>query len=180
MNKYQYSPFGETPSLSGTIFGFTGQRYDSEIGLYNYKARYYAPAVGRFIQPDPLGYGAGDMNLQCYVGNDPLNMVDPLGLQCGCDATISANGGEGDDGDLGVWEVDGLLLAQNLSGKKKEEKLFAEGTASVYADSFESKRANSEPEARFHHSGFTGAIPREWVKERNLLDLRKSRHGDLS
>ncbi len=41
LNKYTYSPFGITPSLLGTIFGFTGQRYDAEIEIYNYKARYY-------------------------------------------------------------------------------------------------------------------------------------------
>ncbi len=80
LNKYSYSPFGETPSLTGTIFGFTGQRYDAEIGLYNYKARYYAPAVGRFLQPDPLGYAAGDMNLYGYVGNGPINWTDRTGL----------------------------------------------------------------------------------------------------
>ncbi len=87
LNKYKYSPFGETPSLTGTAFGFTGQRYDAEIGLYNYKARYYSPAVGRFLQPDPLGYEAGDMSLYAYVGNDPVNYVDssgttPLGTLC--------------------------------------------------------------------------------------------------
>lgn len=79
LEKYKYSAFGETPSLTGTIFGFTGQRFDSEIGQYNYKARYYAPGIGRFLQPDPLGYVAGDMNLYAYVRNDATNLVDPLG-----------------------------------------------------------------------------------------------------
>jgi len=80
LNKYSYSPFGETPSLAGATFGFTGQRYDSEIRLYNYKARYYAPAIGRFLQPDPIGYAAGDMNLYSYVGNDAVNLTDSMGL----------------------------------------------------------------------------------------------------
>ncbi|MBY0545918.1 MAG: hypothetical protein K2W95_01375 [Candidatus Obscuribacterales bacterium] len=80
LNKYQYSPFGETPSLTGTLFGFTCQRYDSEIGQYNYKLRQYAPGIGRFLQPDPLGFAAGDMNLYTYVNNDPANLADPLGL----------------------------------------------------------------------------------------------------
>ena len=63
VNKYTYSPFGETTSISASGFGYTGQLYDSEVGLYNYRARYYAPSIGRFLQPDPLGYDAGDMNL---------------------------------------------------------------------------------------------------------------------
>lgn len=79
MNKYTYSPFGETPSLNGTIFGFTGQRYDSEIEQYNYKARQYEPLIGRFLQSDPVGY-LGGMNLYAYVDNDPGNNRDPLGL----------------------------------------------------------------------------------------------------
>ncbi len=79
-NAYVYSPFGETPSLTGTIFGYTGQRYDAEIDLYNYKQRYYAPSLGRFLQPDPMDYSGGDLNLYSYVGNDGLNQIDPLGL----------------------------------------------------------------------------------------------------
>ncbi len=78
-NKYQYSPFGETPALTGSTFGFTGQKYDAEFSLYDYKARYYSPALGRFLQPDPIGYSAGDMNLYAYVGNDAVNLTDPDG-----------------------------------------------------------------------------------------------------
>lgn len=78
LEKYIYSPFGATPSLAGTVFGFTGQRYDAEIGLYNYRARYYAPSIGRFIQPDLRGFASGT-NLYSYVGNDPTNYVDPSG-----------------------------------------------------------------------------------------------------
>ena len=79
-NKFTYSPFGETTSISASGFGYTGQLYDSEVGLYNYKARYYAPSIGRFLQPDPIGYAAGDMNLYGYCGNDGGNLTDPLGL----------------------------------------------------------------------------------------------------
>ena len=58
---------------------FTGRRYDSEAGLYYYRARYYSPYIGRFIQTDPIGYEAG-LNLYTYCGNNPLNWLDPLGL----------------------------------------------------------------------------------------------------
>ncbi len=81
-NKNLYSPFGQIATLAGTNFGFTGQRYDSETGLYYYKWRYYAPALGRFLQPDPAGYaGDEDFNLYTYVSNSPLALTDPMGLQ---------------------------------------------------------------------------------------------------
>jgi RHS repeat-associated protein len=79
-NKYNYGPFGESGSLTGTTIGYTGQRFDSETGLYHYKARFYLPSIGRFLQADPIGYTAG-MNLYAYVGNDPMDHTDPEGLE---------------------------------------------------------------------------------------------------
>lgn len=78
-NQYAYSPWGEITSLSGTPFGYTGQRYDAETGLHYYKARYLSNSLGRFLQCDPIGYAAG-LNLVAYVDNDPLNVADSSGL----------------------------------------------------------------------------------------------------
>lgn len=70
--------------ILGDQFRYTGREWDSEIGLYYYRARYYDPFSGRFITRDPLGLAAGDINFYRYVGNNPINYVDPLGLQmCG-------------------------------------------------------------------------------------------------
>ena len=53
----------------------------TEPNGFNYmRARYYDPSVGRFVSEDPLGFGGGDVNLMSYVGNQPINRVDPSGL----------------------------------------------------------------------------------------------------
>jgi len=79
-NKNLYSTFGEITTLGGTTFGFTGQRYDSELGLHYFKRRIYSAKLGRFLQPDPAGYIGEDFNLYTYVGNSPLKYTDPMGL----------------------------------------------------------------------------------------------------
>ena len=79
LNRFKYSPYGESPSMSGTSHGYTGQRYDSETGLYYCKMRHYSSKLGRFLQTDPIRY-AGGLNLYAYVGNRPTRAIDPLGL----------------------------------------------------------------------------------------------------
>jgi RHS repeat-associated protein len=84
---YTYDPFG-TVTVSGATntnsYQFTGRESDGSTGLYFYRARYYSSAFSRFISEDPLGFPGGpEPNLYSYVGNDPVSLSDPSGLDPG-------------------------------------------------------------------------------------------------
>jgi RHS repeat-associated protein len=74
-------PDGNREFYKGTFY-FTGQEYEVETGLYNYKARLYDSKTGRFLQPDPVHTDASGMDnfdRYQYVWNNPVNYVDPDG-----------------------------------------------------------------------------------------------------
>ncbi|MCG8448857.1 MAG: hypothetical protein MI725_04650, partial [Pirellulales bacterium] len=56
-----------------------GRFWDDDVQLYQNRARWYDPAIGRFISEDPIGFADGP-NVYRYAGNDPVNFVDPTGL----------------------------------------------------------------------------------------------------
>jgi RHS repeat-associated protein len=62
------------------IFGYTGRERDEESDFYYYRRRYYNPGTGRFASEDPIGFAAGDPNLNQYAGNNATGAVDPSGL----------------------------------------------------------------------------------------------------
>jgi RHS repeat-associated protein len=62
---------------------FTGRPRGAE-GIYEYRARYFEPRTGRFIQEDPLRFGSG-VNLYRYADSSPAMKLDPLGLSTRCD-----------------------------------------------------------------------------------------------
>ena len=65
-------------SSIGNNILFQGREYDEETNLYYYRARYYDPIMGRFLQTDPMGY-KDSMNLYQAFGMNPVNFMDPLG-----------------------------------------------------------------------------------------------------
>src|SRR5438067_8940164 len=92
IERYTYDAFGQptvtdwngdnvrTWSAYGNRFMFTGREYFPELGLYEFRNRFYYPALGRFLQSDPTCFDAGDANLFRYCGGDPINGSDPFGL----------------------------------------------------------------------------------------------------
>jgi RHS repeat-associated protein len=80
-----YSPYGSIISRTGTFPTdrlFTGQRWESGLDLYDYRARFYDPLLGRFVSPDTIVPEPGnpqDWNRYSYVTNNPLKFVDPDG-----------------------------------------------------------------------------------------------------
>lgn len=90
--KYTYDVFGKPTIINAltleTIstpwyshdFLFQGREYISQLGIYDYRNRFYLPTTGRFLQTDPKGFDAGDMNLFRYCGDDPVDLSDPMGL----------------------------------------------------------------------------------------------------
>jgi RHS repeat-associated protein len=80
----QYDAWGNQESgASEGGCSFTGREWDPEVGLYYYRARYYDPKIGAFISEDPIGpadRALDELNAYRYVGNDPVNRLDPTGL----------------------------------------------------------------------------------------------------
>ncbi len=86
-NHLTYDSFGKvtsetSPSLDFD-YGFTGRERDESTGLIYHRARYGDPDTHTWLNPDPIGFRAGDSNLYRVVANGPTNATDPSGLADG-------------------------------------------------------------------------------------------------
>ena len=92
--RFEYDAFGNPLAATGTRpdlagrFGFGSREWDAETGLLYLRARYYDPALGRFISEDPVGYDGGDSNLYRYALNRPLHLKDPTGTVTAIEYTV--------------------------------------------------------------------------------------------
>ena len=92
----QFDAFG-VPRGTPAMFGFAGEQFDIETGLLFLRARYYDPALGRFISPDLLAGSPltpQSLNRYSYATNNPILSTDPTGLQAGIPGQTALTGFE--------------------------------------------------------------------------------------
>jgi RHS repeat-associated protein len=110
--RYLYDPFGNLLAKSGPLADVNTYRFSSKevhpnSGLYYYGYRFYEPNLQRWVNPDPIGIRGG-MNLYGFVGNNPMNGVDALGLSWYYPQWFE-NMGDGIVGGLGYNFYNGTL-----------------------------------------------------------------------
>ena len=101
-NTYTYDYFGKLTASTGTLvnpFQYTGREFDTETGIYYYRARYFDPHSGRFTGEDPLGFGSSP-NFYGYANNSPIRQTDPLGTT----TTVYTLGGRSGGQDAGMGD----------------------------------------------------------------------------
>ncbi|MEX0962245.1 MAG: RHS repeat-associated core domain-containing protein [Simkaniaceae bacterium] len=85
LESFRYDAFGcrNVKSVLENPYGYIGEEYDEEIGLFYLRNRYYDPEIGRFISPDSVLGVLNDpqtLNPYVYVRNNSINFIDPSGL----------------------------------------------------------------------------------------------------
>jgi len=86
-DSYEYDAFGNSFTKTGSTpnnYLYRGEQYDSDLGLYYLRARYYNPTTGRFLSRDPEDGKPTDpasLHKYLYAGGDPVNRIDPKGRE---------------------------------------------------------------------------------------------------
>ncbi|EPS42087.1 hypothetical protein H072_3881 [Dactylellina haptotyla CBS 200.50] len=156
----EYSAFGASTyrATDGAIeaprkYRFANQERDEETGLYYCKSRYFAPWLGRWISPDPLGTIDGN-NIYVYCGNDPINFKDPSGTmrQWGMNNNIhgfdfsgnNAGGNQGNNNNAGRGTTTTILNPQPQEPRTYRLELRMPSQDSNQAQSQHASQAESQ------------------------------------
>ena len=156
---YVYDSFGNLTASTGTItnpFQYTGREFDSETGLYYYRARYYDPTAGRFLSEDPIRFTGGS-NFYGYTRNNPINFADPQGL-CPSDNKVPCLPNVRDfvNAHLAAAQI---LASELPNGTTVQEILATAGNESSYGAS----PLGGGNYFGLHGSGYVGQIDTYWI-----------------
>ncbi|TMN80632.1 MULTISPECIES: RHS repeat-associated core domain-containing protein [unclassified Pseudoalteromonas] len=161
-------PFGETIEAPKDDVGYTGHKFDTDLGLSYMQARYYDPVIGRFYSNDPVGFrDVHSFNRYAYANNNPYKYTDPSGAiaesvwdAASLSVGLTSLGGNLWNGNWGAAGIDALgVIADGAAlaipvvpggagiaikaSREASEALATRGNSAQYSVSFETKLSNN-------------------------------------
>ncbi len=153
----------------GNPWRFQGRRFDPETGWLYFRARFLDPAAGRWVSRDPLGIwgDAGQIgNAYSFCGNDPVNGVDPSGL---------------DDFSPG-WTITGALLGKPGTGRTNRPPSTKKTKLTGVTTTLEASGATAVIKGTANAVGFAAAeiisLPFDWFYHPEFSALEWNNYGD--
>jgi len=138
VNKYAYDAFGKVLNQEEAIpnsFKYVGQFgvMDEGNGIFYLRARYYDPEVGRFISKDPIGF-LGGLNVFTYVENDPIDLIDPLGLDYWVEGAVEGEAGLGFHQSICVGKRNGARMCISFGRMPGQGDCYFKCKGHIYQD----------------------------------------------